>query len=242
MFLNDRAVHMQLKKEAECFGITLSPTQEDMLLEHLDLLMEKNKVLNLTRITDTEGAVRLHLIDSLLVYKAASPENFSIFLDIGTGGGFPGITLAIMSDAHGVLLDSVTKKVVAVSEFLSSLNLNNRISTSSDRAESYALDHRNEFDLVCARAVAPLASLVEYAAPLLSFNGRFITTKAQISEEEFSAGIKAAKLCGLSYVSRETFELPQNSGHREILIFKKQNNASVKLPRMVGMAKNKPLA
>lgn len=147
-----------------------------------------------------------------------------------------------MSDAHGVLLDSVTKKVVAVSEFLSSLNLNNRISTSSDRAESYALDHRNEFDLVCARAVAPLASLVEYAAPLLSFNGRFITTKAQISEEEFSAGLKAAKLCGLSYVSRETFELPQNSGHREILIFKKQNNASVKLPRMVGMAKNKPLA
>ena len=242
MFLESDSARKQLRDEAKNFKVELSPVQEDLLLKHLDLLIEKNKVLNLTRITDVELAVRLHCIDSLLVYKSASSEEFFNFLDIGTGGGFPGIALAVMSNASGVLLDSVTKKVFAVSEFLCQLGLSNRISTSSERAEMYALNHAGEFDLITARAVAPLASLVEYAAPLVALKGRFITTKAQITNEELDSGLKVAKICGLKYVSRETYELPKDSGHREIITFKKIKEPSIVLPRSNGMAKNKPLA
>ncbi|WP_028263605.1 16S rRNA (guanine(527)-N(7))-methyltransferase RsmG [Atopobium fossor] len=242
MFIDNNSAHKQLETEASIFNISLSSTQKDLLLQHLDLLIEKNKVLNLTRITDVESAIRLHIIDSLLVYKVASFDNFFHFLDIGTGGGFPGIPLAIMSNVEGILLDSVAKKVIAVSEFLNVLGLSNRIQVSSDRVEEYAVSHIKEFDLVSARAVAPLASLVEYASPLLSINGKFIAAKAQITNEELTSGIKAAKLCGLKYVSRETYELPSNSGHRELVVFKKMKEPLVKLPRANGMAKNKPLA
>lgn len=232
-----------LTTQASLYGILLSEEEASLLLKHLALVIQKNKVLNLTRITSDKAGILLHILDSLLVYKAAETNliKYRNFLDFGTGGGFPGIPLAIKSEVEGVLIDSVTKKVVEVEEFLKTLELDSRIKTSSDRVEVFAVKHKNEYDLVVARAVAPLATIIEYATPLLSKNGHFIAAKANISSHELDAGLKAAEFCGLEYVSRETYELPEGSGHRELFIFKKIKSAKVKLPRKNGLAKNQPL-
>jgi len=227
----------QLMSEALPYGIKLSDEQAQLLVKHLQLVLKKNEQLNLTRITTPEEAVRLHIIDSLLLARYLSGSSF---IDIGTGAGFPGIPLGIVMDVHGVLLDSVGKKVSAVNEFIAELSLGDRLTGVSDRAESFAVEHRGEFSTVVARAVAPTEVLLEYASPLLENNGMLVVTKGDQDEDE--ASIKdVATLCGFDDVSRETFQLPENSGLRVIRTLCKANDAQVKLPRRVGMARKKPL-
>lgn len=234
----------QLQRESEIYGVNLSLEQAEKIVSHLVLLGEKNKQLNLTRITDPNEALRLHLLDSLLFVTASKKfclKSSDIFLDIGSGGGFPGIPFAIATGLSGVLIDSVGKKIKAVDEFSAELGLSNRIECKATRAEQLALERRAQFNFVLARAVASLNVLIEYASPLLVSNGCLIASKAHLQEIEFSSAQRAADLCGLSLVSRETFELPDDSGHREIYVFQKTGNEKIKLPRTVGMAKNKPL-
>ena len=232
----------QLKEEASQLGMQLNDSQAGLLLQHLDLVIEKNKVLNLTRIVDEGDAVTKHLIDSLLFYKVLYQKDLldGAFLDIGTGAGFPGIPFGIISGREGVLLDSVGKKIKAVSEFLDQLELSS-LHSASERVEEYARSHRGAFSLVMARAVAQVNVLVEYASPLLKDGGVLILSKGQISDEEFNDGLYAAEFCGFDHVSRETFELPHEAGHRELLVFRKTHTAKFKLPRKIGDAKHNPI-
>ena len=146
-----------------------------------------------------------------------------------------------MTDDLGVLIDSVTKKSKAVDEFIGQLGLSDRLVARSIRAEELALEEPASFDYVVARAVADLATLVEYASPLLKNDGYLIVSKANIDEQELRRGMKTADLVGLQRVSRETFELPNGQGHRETYLFQKKHPSKVKLPRKPGMAKHKPL-
>lgn len=232
----------QVREELADFGISCTEEQARLLVAHLSLVIEKNKVVNLTRITDPADAVTLHIVDSLLplAVERLGLSSDSSFVDIGTGAGYPGIPLGVMTGAEGLLLDSVGKKVAAVSEFIHELGLTN-LTALHTRVEDLPTDVLGVQDCVVARAVAQSNVLVEYATPLLSFGGLLVLEKAHVSDEEYEAAKKASKLCGLSIVSRETFELPREMGYREILVFAKTGEARVKLPRKAGMAKKEPL-
>lgn len=227
------------------YDIASTAEQRELLLRHLDLVVEKNKVVNLTRIVDEQDAIVLHVIDSLLMLPVVEAQGFSDdsrYLDMGTGAGFPGIPIGIMTGARGLLVDSVGKKVAAVQEFINGLSLQDRLDAAAERVEQLALEQPNSFDLVTARAVADTGILVEYASPLLSNGGKLCILKANIDRLEIKRGDKTASLVGMSRVSRETFELPMGKGHREILIYTKTGIPKVKVPRAIGMAKKKPLA
>lgn len=234
----------ELTKFLAPYGIHIDTDQCQQLLTHLDLVIKKNQVMNLTRIVDPNEAIIRHVVDSLLLlpslYGLLLDMNVR-FVDIGTGAGFPGIPLGIMTSWNGVLIDSVAKKVKAVAEFIDDLGIGNQLSAQAIRAEELAKAQRSSFDLVTARAVADLGILVEYATPLLKKGGYLAVSKARIPDDEIERGDKTGELVGMRRVSRETYELPQEQGHREIIVFQRKGSCSVKLPRQVGMAKHKPL-
>lgn len=236
----------QVVDELALYGIECGSSQAQLMVDHLGLVIEKNKVVNLTRITEPSDAVSRHIVDSLLplscqlVSEALNASKSLRFLDMGTGAGFPGIPVAILTGMDALLVDSVGKKVAAVNEFINELDLQN-VSAKHCRVEELAVELPESFDLVFARAVAQSNVLIEYAAPLLKLNGLLVLEKAHVSVEELSAASKAGAVCAMRRVSRETFELPHELGHREILVFKKTGKSKIKLPRAVGMAKKKPL-
>ena len=240
--LNATALETQVREELSSFGIACTAEQAAALVKHLLLVIEKNKVVNLTRITDPVDAVTLHVVDSLLplACDAVRLARSSWFVDMGTGAGFPGIPLGIMTGAHGLLVDSVNKKVAAVSEFVRKLGASSLHATHA-RIEECVSTCGERQDYVFARAVAQSNVLIEYATPLLKTGGCLILEKGRLTEEELSHAEAAARLCGLSLVSRETFELPRKLGHREILIYQRTGTARVKLPRKAGEAKRHPL-
>ena len=224
------------------YGIKASEKQVHGLLKHLDLVIEKNKVVNLTRITNVDDALVLHILDSLLplALPEVSERLSKAYLDMGTGAGFPGIPIGLLSGSQGVLIDSVGKKISAVNEFCSELGLEN-VHGEHGRLEELAVTHRNEFSLVFARAVAQANVLVEYATPFLAKNGLLVLEKANPEMSEINASNKAAKICGLRMLEPVEFELPDNLGHRTILLYVKDNQPSIKLPRRTGLAKQSPL-
>ena len=224
------------------YGISCDERRVSLLIRHLDLVIEKNKVMNLTRITDVSEALVLHIVDSLLPLscKDVTLSSSSSFVDMGTGAGFPGIPLGIMTDAQGTLIDSVGKKVSAVNEFIATLGLDNLVAEHG-RLEDLACSLRGTQDYVFARALARTNILIEYAAPFLKKNGLLVVSKAYPDQDELEEAQRAGEICGLAYVSRETFELPQNLGHREILLYQKTGKAKIRLPRKAGTAKREPL-
>lgn len=253
------------------YGIELTMDQAGLMVDHLVLVEDKNKYLNLTRIVSLDDGILRHILDSLLFLpslvrasesrfegrfevdattnqqRALYPSYFGSqtvkkqrLLDIGTGAGYPGIPLAIYTGMDTTLLDSVGKKIAAVNEFVEALGLDN-ISPISMRAEELAKEKVGYFDYVVARAVAELRVLIEYASPLLSFGGFLVASKGNVSDIELADATRAAKICGLTLHSRESYELPDNSGHREIFTYIKNRKPKVKLPRAVGSAKHRPL-
>ncbi len=223
------------------YAIQISSEQAELCVKHLLLVIEKNKVLNLTRILNPKDAVVLHLLDSLLLLPYLQKAPAGDYLDMGTGAGFPGIELGICSGRNGLLIDSVGKKVDAVCEFADELDLQN-IAAEQYRLEEAALDFDEQFTCVVARALAPLPVLIEYATPFLEEHGRFVVTKGNPEKSELASGKKAAKLCGFKLIESQSFELPNDLGHRELYVFEKVSKAKVKLPRANGMARKKPLA
>ena len=236
----------QLIAMAQGFGIAVAPESAQAMVRHLELVIERNKVLNLTRIVDPHQGVVLHLLDSLLlapsIVSALGDASDLRFIDIGTGAGFPGIPLSLQLNMRGTLIDSVGKKVRAVEEFVEELGLRPRLDCQAVRAEDLARAKSRSYDVVTARAVARLATLVEYASPLLRRGGVLVVSKGNIEQQELDEGTSAARICGMELVSRETLELPEEAGHREILAYRKVRKPSVKLPRATSMAKNHPLA
>ena len=232
----------QLIDELSQFGISLMQEQARTLVSYLGLVIEKNKVMNLTRITNLSEAVTLHLVDSLLplASDALQVDQGSRILDMGTGAGFPGVPVAVVTGAQALLVDSVRKKTDAVSEFAVALGLGN-VSTRHARLEELARELAFSQDVVFARAVARTNVLIEYATPFLSLNGMLVVEKGRPEDDEIAEAKKAASICGLSLVSRETFELPRDLGHREIFIYKKVGKSKIKLPRRTGLAKSQPL-
>ena len=221
------------------FNISLSSQQAQDCLLHLLYVEQINSYINLTRITDLDEAIVLHLLDSLLLARYFDSPDLT-YLDMGTGAGFPGVPLAIATGAKGTFIDSVGKKVNAVNAIIKKLQLD-RAAAVHTRIEEYAVQYRGFFDIVVARALASMPILIEYAAPFLCKHGHLVISKGNPEDNELSSAQEAASICGLQLVQNDSFDLPSGLGHREVFIFERVSNPSISLPRPNGMARKNPL-
>ena len=214
--------------------------QRELLDKHLELVIEENKVTNLTRIVDWESAQVLHVEDSLAGLPEVEEAMEGPYLDMGSGAGFPGIPLAIMTGRETLLADSVSKKTRALDSFAAELGIDDIVSTYHGRIEDLALQQPNHFSLVTARALSSLASLLELASPLLAKGGRLVCYKTHSASEELEHAREIARKLGMEFVSSRGFTLSDGKTSRAIIVFRKRCNPSMKLPRRVGMAQKKP--
>ena len=218
------------------------PTDEQrkLLDQHLRLVIEENKTTNLTRIVDWESAQILHIEDSIQGFPEFSDAPEGRYLDMGSGAGFPGIPLAILSGRDTLLADSVGKKTKALDKFISELGLSVTVSTYHGRIEDLATEHPGEFSVVTARALSQLSSLLELASPLLCKGGSLVCYKTQAESEELSHAKAVAQKLGMEFVSARGLVLSDGETQRAIIVFRKRCNPSMKLPRRVGLAQKKP--
>ena len=229
----------QLLSGARELGIEMEPSQARAMLRHLEWLLLTNETMNLTSVA-AEDAIRLHLLDSLSALSDLATAPAGPVLDLGTGGGLPGIPLAIATGREFVLLDSVKKKAAALRQYVESEGLSARV--EDRRAEEYAEGHAGDFACVVARAVSSLPSLVELASPLLQHDGVLLCLKGRLDEAERERGLRAADQCGLSEYSMRHLRLPGGEESRTIVGYRKTGASMVALPRRVGLAQKRPLA
>lgn len=204
------------------------------------LTLEKNQSLNLTSINDEENFVDKMIVDSALLLSSID-LNQKFVLDLGTGAGFPGLVLAILSpNTKFVLLDSTTKKINHIQEVIQKIGLNN-VETVSARAEEFINVNREKFDLVVARAVKELPILLEIAVPFVKNGGNFVAYKGQNYLDEINKSKRALKLLNCSFVQATPYTLPISNEIRYYLIFYKTASTDLKYPRQYSKIIHKPL-
>lgn len=222
--------------------IAVSGSQADALVRFYELLTEKNKVMNLTAITDFDEYAVKHIADSLAVGRFYGFDSQKV-IDVGTGAGFPGIPLKIMyPDIELTLLDSLNKRLVFLDEVIAELGLKG-IHTLHARAEEAgrAGEYREQYDVVVSRAVASLSTLVEYCIPFASVNGTFISYKGSKAQEELDASTKAISVLGGKLASHHEFVLSGTDYERSIILIKKISSTPNKYPRSGGKPVNNPI-
>ena len=236
----------KIEKLKESFGklnISLTDKQYQQFLEYYELLVEWNKVMNLTGITEFDEVVMKHFVDSLsLVYAVPANKPYKV-LDMGTGAGFPGIPLKIaFPDMEMVLLDSLNKRIKFLNEVINQLGLE-KITAIHGRAEEFARkeEYREQFDLCVSRAVANLATLSEYCLPYVKKNGCFIPYKSGAIEEEMESSKKAVHVLGGKITEVKTFELPDSDISRSLVVIKKEKETPKKYPRSGGKPTKEPI-
>ena len=219
-------------------SIEVNDEAKGKMLNFLELLYEKNQVMNLTAIRDKEGMLEKHFIDSLLLTKVIKDEE-KLFIDVGTGAGFPGLVLAIFyPEKNFLLVDSVRKKIEFINEVIEKLGLEN-VKTSFERAEELIKDKRETFDVALCRGVANLRIILEYMIPFIKINGRFLPQKLNLNEVEESGN--ALKLLGSTIQEIHKFNLPKCGDERIILEIVKNKKTHEKYPRKTGIPAKKPL-
>lgn len=206
----------------------------------LHAIMKINETMNLTRILSEEGGIVLHLEDSLTGLPFMEDAPRGAYADLGTGGGFPGIPLCIMTGRPTLLVDSVQKKVRALQGVADDLGLADKVDVYAGRIEDLGRERAGEFSVLTARALSALGSLMELASPLLKQGGVLLCYKAQPSEEEVSCALGIQELVGLTLRERRDFSLSDGST-RCMFVFEKTARPRVKLPRRVGLAQKEPL-
>ena len=229
-------------------NIEISDDQINCFEKYYELLIEKNKVMNLTAITDKEDVIVKHFIDSIalipyLLDKGININNKLKIIDIGTGAGFPRLPLKIMMpDVKFTLLDSLNKRVSFLNEVIDELKLKD-IEALHGRAEDYASDnkYREKYDICVSRAVANLSTLSEYCIPFVKEDGFFISYKAGESEEEINNSKNAIKILGGKINKVEEFVLPGTDASRVFVFIRKQELTDKKYPRKAGVPAKKPL-
>lgn len=216
---------------------------QDAMISYLLAILEVNGRVNVTAVTDPDEAVRLHVVDSLSALPEVDNAPAGELVDIGSGGGFPGVPLVLATGRAGVLLDSVSRKGQAVRDALDESGLGTLpITIESQRAEEYASAWPASASVVVARAVAPLPSLVELAAPLLIPGGFLVALKGRLEDSELAGGDSAAETVGLTRRSLRRLSLPVGGEERAIVAYERTGEPSIVLPRRVGRAQKRPLA
>lgn len=201
-------------------------------------LIEYNKNVNLTAITEKEEVFIKHFYDSCLA-ESYIPKDATV-VDIGTGAGFPGLPLKIVrNDINLHLVDSLNKRIIFLNMLKDKLNIN--FLTTHARAEEFCAKFRESFDVCVSRAVAKLNTLLEYCLPLVKVGGTFIAYKGSNVEEELNLSKKALKELGGEILKIEKFNLPNNMGERNLIVIKKMSPTPNKYPRAKNLPKIKPI-
>lgn len=229
--------------ELEKIGITLNERQKQQFDKYYEMLVEWNKVMNLTGITEYDEVNLKHFTDSLTIARTQEMQKVQSVIDIGTGAGFPGIPLKIaFPHLKVVLLDSLNKRIKFLEAVIEELGLEN-ISTIHGRAEDFAKkkEYRECFDLCVSRAVANLATLSEYCLPFVKVEGEFISYKSGDSDEEIRDAEFAVKVLGGKITDVDKFQLPGTDMGRSLVKIKKVKNTAGKYPRKAGLPSKEPL-
>lgn len=216
-------------RETEKLGLRLDDNVLSKLEDYYNILIQENNKYNLTRITSKEDVYLKHFYDSLTIIKVVDIESQSI-CDLGSGAGFPGLVLAIcFPNTKITLIESNNKKCYFLNTIKDCLLLNN-VRVINDRAEEFAKVNREIFDIVTARAVAPLKHLLEYGIPLVKVGGQFIAMKSSI-EEEVKNITNYYKKLDIKIINKMVFNLPKENSLRTILQYQKLNITDSKYPR-----------
>lgn len=232
-----------LKEWLDRYEIHISDEELLLLKTHLDYVLETNKSIRLTAIHSKEEGERLHILDSLLILPEVLSAPEGRMLDIGTGGGFPGFPIALISNRSVDLLDSVKKKAKAIEEFIHKYYVGDlEMSAIGLRAEELALERSAYYSIILARAVSSLPALVELASPLLIEGGHLIAHKGPNDDEELERAMKVAEIVGMKFLARREYELPEGNEQRTVYVFVKAAEPNIELPRRPGRAQRKPLA
>lgn len=219
----------------------LTEDQQKLILKHLELVIEANKTTNLTRIDTFDEGMLLHVEDSLVGLDELNSAPAGLYGDMGTGAGYPGLPLAIVTGRETTLIDARLKKTQILDDFIEALGLRGQVSTYAGRAELLARTQPKRYAALTARALSKLSVLMELASPLLQKGGVLICYKAQVDDEELANAKRIEDLVGMTINSDRTLKLSDNETTRRIITFKKINEPKTKLPRQEGMAQKKPL-
>ena len=237
----------RLKEKTLQFNIELSDLQIEQFQTYYEMLIETNKVMNLTAITELDEVITKHFVDSLAlaqVYPEICDDSKTMkVLDLGTGAGFPGIPLKIAFPHLNItLMDSLNKRVKFLQSVIDGLELCD-IKAINGRAEEAAKNkiYREQFDLCVSRAVANLATLSEYCIPFIKVGGRFIPYKSAEIEEEAKEGKKAVAVMGGKISDIKKLILPDSDIERSFVIIDKIKNTPKTYPRKAGTASKEPI-
>ncbi len=230
-----------LISDAEKLGISLTDEQIKRFEKLAELLVEQNKTMNLTAITDPDGIAVKHFADSISALSAYDFAENAKVLDVGTGAGFPSIPLLIARpDLEMTMIDSTAKKLKYVASTVETLGLDAEVLHTRAEEAGQSKEYREKFDIVCSRAVAALNVLCEYCLPFVKVGGVFLAMKAAKAQEEIADAKNAIKTLGGKIVAEKSFSL-SDGGERTIVVIKKISQVPPKYPRVSAQIAKKPL-
>lgn len=233
----------QLKQKAELLNIELTDMQLKQFQTYYEMMIETNKVMNLTAITEYEDVIDKHFVDSILLGNIMDLKGERSVIDVGTGAGFPGLPLKIAyPELQVTLLDSLNKRVRFLNDVIEELGLTG-IEAIHSRAEDGGQNpkYREKFDLCVSRAVANLSTLSEYCLPFVKVSGSFAAYKSAQIQEELQAADHAWSILGGRLEKVVTAEIPETEIIRQFVIVKKEKHTPMAYPRKSGTAAKDPL-
>ena len=221
-------------------ALELPPELSSALERYGEMLLEKNKVMNLTAITEPNEVATLHFLDSLCLTRYVKLDGKQM-VDVGTGAGFPGLPLRLaVPDLQLTLLDSLGKRITFLEEVCADLGLSN-VACVHGRAEEFASAHREQFDYAVSRAVAALPMLVELCLPLVRPGGAFLAMKSVDSDEELQSAAHAISVLGGRVAAKEDYLIPGTQVQHRLIVIEKVSPTPAKYPRGFAKIKKSPL-
>ena len=228
-----------LEQGLQKLDLDFSPQTVDNMLRFSALLLEKNKVMNLTAILEPEEVVKRHFLDCAALAPYLSDEEK--VLDVGTGAGFPGMPLAILCPkTEFVLLDAQRKRIDFLNEVIGELGLSNCTAVHA-RAEDFAKEHREQFDCAVSRAVADLRMLSELALPMVSVGGKFLAMKAADCADEIASASHAVSVLGGGEPALIGYAVPFGDVERALVQIEKMQETPAQYPRRFKKIQTSPL-
>ena len=227
----------------EDLGLHLDPAVRDVLDGHVRLLLAWTTAINLTAIRDPAGVARLHVLDSLVAVSLLAPRGATGILDLGSGGGFPGLPLAaVLAPARTLLVDSIAKKVVFLRTVVEATGLEGRVAAEAVRAEALARDPRDRerWPVVTARAVTSLAELVEIGLPLVAPGGVLVAWKRSPLEAELAAAAPTLAALRAGNVTVHGAGIPGLEAHR-LVVVPRRGPIDARFPRDPAERRRRPL-